>query len=60
MNAKTIDRAAKLDRLADVRANPNENERNAARARFLAVLEDSGMSERLFRVVMKHRRPVRA
>ena len=55
MNAKVIDRATKLFGLAE--KNPNANEASAARNAALALLEKNGMSEKLYRTIIKYRRP---
>lgn len=54
MNAKVIDRASKLFSLAE--KNSNANEALSAREAALALLEKNGMSEKLYRTIMKYRR----
>lgn len=54
MNAKVIERASKLFLLAE--KNPSVNEAASARAAALALLAKNGMTERLFRTIIKYRR----
>ncbi len=54
MNAKAIDRAAKLLALAE--RNPNANESASARALLSDVLAKAGMTEKFLRTVLKYRR----
>jgi hypothetical protein len=54
MNAKVIARATKLFSLAE--KNTNANEAQAARDAALSLLDKNGMSEKLYRTIMKYRR----